>query len=366
MPFTNTFLPAFGNRPDCIVGRDDVISDFLDGLSQPIGHQKRTSILVGQRGAGKSALLLEFADLASQGDYVVARVSANRLMLDEIIQIIQLEGAKFVGETSSKIKGFSAGAFGFSVGLTFTEETKKNYGFRIKLALLCDELAKHGKKVLILVDEVQSSSEEMRDLATTYQHLIGEKKDIAIAMAGLPDSISNVLNDSILTFLNRAHKVHLGPLPLGEISLYYAKVFAQSGKAIDSKTLQTAVDATRGYPYLLQLIGYYLLRYSEGFDVVSLLNVEYAIASSKREMIDSVFSTVLKPLSAKDRDFLSAMSRDTGASRMADIAQRLKVSQPYAQKYRRRLIEAGVITASGRGEVSFAVPYLDEYLRGEF
>jgi ATP-dependent Clp protease ATP-binding subunit ClpA len=62
-----TFLPAFGNRPAHIVGRDEVIADFLDGLGQSVGHRKRASILIGQRGTGKTALLLEFADHRKPG-----------------------------------------------------------------------------------------------------------------------------------------------------------------------------------------------------------------------------------------------------------------------------------------------------------
>lgn len=50
---------------------------------------------------------------------------------------------------------------------------------------------------------------------------------------------------------------------------------------------------------------------------------------------------------------------------MADVAQRMGVKSDYAQKYRRRLIDAGVIEAPRRGEVSFAVPYLADYLRTE-
>jgi predicted transcriptional regulator len=94
--------------------------------------------------------------------------------------------------------------------------------------------------------------------------------------------------------------------------------------------------------------------------------VERAIVSSKQQMIDSIFNTVLDPLSAKDMEFLRAMARDNGASEVSAIAQRMKVSQPYAQRYRRRLIEAGVIAASGRGKLDFVIPYLGEYLRGEF
>lgn len=112
---------------------------------------------------------------------------------------------------------------------------------------------------MILVDEVQSNSSQMRLLATTYQHLVGEGRNIAIAMAGLPSAISSVLGDDILTFLNRAAHIELGPLPLGDIAAYYSAVFADAEKEFASGRLDAAVEATRGFPYLLQLIGYYLL-----------------------------------------------------------------------------------------------------------
>jgi hypothetical protein len=167
-------------------------------------------------------------------------------------------------------------------------------------------------------------------------------------------------------FGNRAQKVYLSPLPLADISVYYSRVFAQVGKTISPRALQAAVEATRGYPYLLQLIGYYVLSFSRESDVISASDVENAIITSKQEMVDSVFSPVLRSLSARDRDFLKAMSEDTGASRISNVIERLGVSQPYAQKYRRRLVEAGVISVSGHGEIRFAVPYLNEYLRGEW
>ena len=40
-----------------------------------------------------------------------------------------------------------------------------------------------------------------------------------------------------------------------------------------------------------------------------------------------------------------------------------KLLQDYAQKYRRRLIDAGVIESASRGYVRFAVPFLRDYLR---
>jgi len=366
MALENSFLPAFGNKPKHIIGRSGITSEFTESLSLPIGHRNRATVLIGQRGTGKTTLLLEFAEIAEKESYVCARVAASDEMLDEIIQTIQMNGTQFVPKPKAKVKGISAGAMGFSFGLTFSEEAKTQLGFRMKLSLLCDELAKHNKGVLILVDEVQTNTPAMRSLATTYQHLVGENKSIAVVMAGLPSSISSVLNDEILTFLNRANKVYLEPLPYGEMSTTYSKEFTKQGRTIALNLLDEAVMATRGYPYLFQLIGYYLLKYSEGNDEIVAQTVEQAIHTSKQEMIDSIFKAALKPLSPRDKDFLKAMSKDRETSKVSDIRQRMRVGQSYVQMYRSRLIDAGVIASAGRGTLSITIPYLGEYLRGEF
>ena len=117
------FHPTFGSRPSRIVGRNNEIEALLNGLHSARGSRERCTLLLGQRGMGKTALLLELEDLAKNNDYVVARVSNNEDMLDEIIELIQLHGSQFVQQRKKPVKGFSAGALGFSLGLTFTEET---------------------------------------------------------------------------------------------------------------------------------------------------------------------------------------------------------------------------------------------------
>jgi len=366
MANNSAFLPAFGNRPKHIIGRSNIVAAFIEGLSSPVGHHYRATMLIGQRGTGKTALLIEFAEIAKKRGYIVARVTASDEMLAEILQTIQINGAKFAKTPKTKVKNVSAGALGFSFGLTFTDETEKNFGFRIKLDMLCDEMSKAGKGILILVDEVQTNSIEMRTLATTYQHLVGEDKNIAIAMAGLPSAMSAVFNDNILTFLNRAHKVYMEPLPLNEISVYYAEQFTKQDKTISPEDLDTAVIATRGYPYLFQLIGYYILNYAKNEKAITAGIVSMAITSSKREMVDGIFIAALKPLSTGDMNFLRAMAVDPGDSMIKDIIERLGVSQANVQKYRTRLIEAKIIAPVRRGELTFLLPFLGEYLRGEF
>ena len=256
------FHPTFGSRPEQIVGRDAEIAAFLSGLDEPIGSRDRCTLFLGQRGMGKTALLLELADRASERDFVVARVTAYEGMAEGIVEQVQLNGSKYINEDRKHLKGVSAGALGFSFGLTFSEATQRQYGFRTKMSLLCDRLSEKGKGILILIDEACTSA-AMREVATAYQELVGDQKNVAMGMAGLPNAVSSVLNDKVLTFLNRARKVRLGPISLTSIRAYYTHAFNVLGINCPPDLLSQAAADTEGLPYLMQLIGYYLVQYAQ-------------------------------------------------------------------------------------------------------
>lgn len=360
----NLFHPSFGSRPERIVGRDEIIEQFLKGLEREPGHRDRATLILGQRGMGKTALLLQLAEEARSRGFVTARVTSGEDMLEEIIESIQLAGSEFVTEKSTKVRGFSAGTLGFSFGLTFSDEVRANYGFRTKLSLLCDRLKENGRKVLILVDEVQPDTDVMRTLTSTYQHLGGEEKDIAIVMAGLPSSVSRVLNDKVLTFLNRARKYHLDPLSSGDIMAYYSDAFAREERSISPKQLLRAAASTRGFPYLLQLIGYYLVEFSQPGDAITDDMLENAIAAAQQELEEDVFSPTLNALSRKDIEVLGAIAKnEAGTATVAEIIEHLGVTNSYFQQYRSRLLDAGIVTAPREGELQIVVPYLADYLR---
>ena len=365
MKNTAVFLPAFGNRPAELVGREDVITGFKNGLLQPVGHPNRSTLVIGQRGMGKTALLLEFSDHAEELGFIVARATATDSILNDMIGAIQIGSARLKKE-KPKVKAVSAGAMGFSLGLTFSAEADEQLSFQNKLSLLLDELEEHNKGVVILVDEIQAHAAALRLLTTAYQHLVGENKNIIIAMAGLPHAISSILNDDVLTFFNRAKKIRLNSLPLSAISIHYTKVFKELGKSISIKNLELIVEMTRGYPYLLQLLGYYILEYAGNSTEISNEHINQANISAKRDMVENIYHPVVKSLSDKDMEFLRAMSKDGNASRISEIKSRLNANDGLVQAYRKRLIDTGVISAKRRGEVEFTLPYFDEFLNNDF
>lgn len=356
------FHPTFGSRPAQLVGRDQIIESFMEGLREPIGSRSRCSIIVGQRGIGKTALLLELAERAAREDYVVARVTAYEHMTEDILETIQMNGARFIPKEERHVQGFEAGILGFSFGLSFSEQTQKQYGFRTKLTLLCDRLAKVGKGILILVDEAKTSA-EMRQLAICYQHLIGEEKNVALVMAGLPHAISSILNDDVLTFLNRAMKYPLGPIPIIEIRNYYMQAFSKLGISCTEELCRKAAEETRGFPYLMQLIGYYLERNVRESKEITGEILSISGEQARLDMEENVFAPVLKPLSDNDLSFLMAMSKDDGISRISEVGKRLGKKNSFLQPYRARLMDAGIIESPRTGELVFAVPYLADYLQ---
>lgn len=355
------FQPTFGNRPDQYIGRDGEIEQFMTGLQEPVGSRNRCTLFLGQRGMGKTALLLELSDRAAKAGYVVARVTAHERMPQDIIEQLQLNGSTFFKDEKRKLTGMTAGALGFTFGLTFSEATERQYGFRSKMSLLCDKLAEKDKGALILIDEVCTSA-AMREVASAYQELVGDGKNVAIAMAGLPHAVSSVLNDQVLTFLNRANKVELGLISTNLIRAYYERAFKSVGVKVSDEILDRAATATRGFPYLMQLIGYYVIQYTEEGGTVDDAIMDKVEKAAMGDMDDNVFKPILSPLSDNDKTFLKAMARQGETANTAKLQATLGKKGPAIQPYRKRLLEAGVIEAPRRGELVFAVPYLAEYL----
>lgn len=360
------FSPAFGNRPSYLVGRQEIIREFLEGLNKKPGNRDRAIMLLGQRGSGKTVLLWELADRAREQGFIIANPTVvTEDMLDRIIEKIQDDGERYLSEKETHLTGGNIGVLGFSVGLQFTKEVQESKSFQYKLSHLCRKLNNKNRGILILVDEVQGNSPEIRQLVAAYQELIGEQANIALVMAGLPAAISATLNDHVLTFLNRARKITLGPLPEKEIDAFFAKAFNELGVQISPEERATLTKATFGSPYMLQLVGYNVCLYANDDGSIDGSLVQSALQASKNDFENDVCKTTLAALSDQDIAFLEAMVLDEDMSKMADISKRMKVTPDYAQKYRKRLIDAGVIEAPRRGYVSFAVPYLADYLRQE-
>lgn len=261
------------------------------------------------------------------------------------------------------VTGATIGVLGFSAGIQTEPLKEPGRSFAYRLLELCEKAGKAGKGILILVDEVHANSEELKKLIIAYQEMVGEGQDIAVVFAGLPAAISRTLNQHVLTFFNRSAKLRLEPIPVSEINIYYRDSFEKLGIQLSDEWIERAAKETEGSPYLMQLIGHYIAISSARTGTLSGQDYERALSLARKEFIQDICETTLSPLSERDVRFLRAMSSDDGESAVKDICSRLHASSSYVQRYKTRLIEAGVITQNRRGFVSYAVPYLREYFQ---
>lgn len=358
------FSPSFGNRPSQLVGRDQMLTALLDGLLTKPGSRERASLILGQRGSGKTVLLLELGDCARKRGLAVATPTiVSTDMSERILEKLWVEADRMLGMRGPRVIGGGISALGFSANLQFATQQEATGSFQRQLTELVGRFNQHDIPVLILIDEVQANRKQIRQLVIAYQELVGQGADLALSMAGLPGAISATLNDHVLTFLNRATKVRLTPIPIGEIDAFFEDSFRKLGLSISPALRRVAAESTLGSPYLLQLVGHYLCLRGEPGMELGREEVDTALALSRSDFETDVCRTTLNALSEVDVNFLVSMSEDQGSSRISDIAARLDVSRDYAQKYRKRLIGAGVIQPAGRGRLSFSVPYLAHYLR---
>ena len=361
------FSPAFGNKPGTLVGRDAELQRLISCLSSRPGTKERATLILGQRGLGKTVLLLELADYAREHQYIVASPTVvAEDMLDRILEKLYRSGEKVLHNEKTRITGGSLSVLGFGAGIQTSSTRELRKSFASQLLDICEEAGESGKGILILVDEVQANSESLKKLIIAYQEMVGEGQNIAVVFAGLPAAVSRALNEHVLTFFNRASKMELTPISESEIVLYFEQCFEQLGVQISHRQIERSAAATEGSPYMMQLVGHYITVSASDDGLLSEAMLERALIQARKEFINDICGTTLSGLSERDIDFLKAMSQDEQYSALKDISSRMGVEAAYTQKYKTRLCQAGIIEQPRRGIVKYAVPYLREYIQKDF
>lgn len=353
----NPFKPTAGANPPLLVGRDVLIEEFLESIDDGPGAPGRLSIFSGPRGIGKTVMLNAVADqVQADHQWLVIHETATPGFVDRITRA----AAQHLDPRRRSLTGFTVPTY-LGGGLRFSPPSEPSPpSFRETTSLLLDQCEAGQTGLFITLDEVRAGP-ELAQLAADIQHLIREDRQIAIAFAGIPSAVNELLNDQLTTFLRRANRQDLDDVPLDDVARALQTTIDDNGRTIDPDALATATTATGGYPFMIQLVGYHTWRKTTA-DHITLRAVDAGIQQARTRLGSLVHAAALRELSDVDRTFLLAMAQDEAASRTADIARRLGKDAQYTNVYRARLIAAGMISPAGYGKVQFAIPYLRDYL----
>lgn len=355
----NPFKPTAGMTPPVLVGRDNVIDDFLDGLAEGPGAPGRLMRITGPRGSGKTVLLSEMGALAREAGWAVVDVSGKEQMCATILdQISQDNAVKTLNITLS---------FPFVSAEASLERGGRPETFRSAFAEYVRVLSEADSGLMIAIDEAQDAlPEEMTVLATNVQYMIREGRNICLVFAGITTGVLDLLNGEGLTFLRRAKPEELAAIPIEDVAMALRETIEQSGLQIEEAALADAAEATHGHAYLIQLVGYYVWRggrrHAADTTLISRSDAERGIDLARKEFERAVLETAIAGLTKPAMEYLIAMAEDDGASSTMEVARRIGKPASSANTYRRMLIERQIIEATAPGYVAFSIPFMREYL----
>ena len=355
----NPFRPSAGSDPPLLVGRSGLVEEFAESIEDGPGAPGRASIFTGPRGIGKTVMLNAVSERV-QAAYqwrVIDETATTGVLRRLTARCLQWAPPERTGQ---HVTGVTMGPIGINLS---DPATPPELGLRDALGLVLDDLEAHGTGLLITIDEIHAAMrEELGQFAAVMQHLVREKREIAVAMAGIPSGVEELLNDRVVTFLRRADRHVLGDVDLEDVSLALDETFRENGRTMSPAGLAAATAATGGYPFMIQLVGYHIWRLATDGTIADAI-VGAGIAAARLRLGSLVHATSMQDLSAVDRTFLVVMASDDGPSSVEAIGQRMGKAPNYISMYRSRLIAAGLIRPAGWGKVDYALPFLREYLR---
>lgn len=348
----NPFKPTAGMNPPELIGRDIILSDFSEAIENGPGAPDRLMRISGVRGVGKTVLLNALGDLARERGFQVVDVAAHAGFCNRILEALKRSAEVSSLTIAPSILGVSLGSVEVAKSATQLGEAMFN--------------ASRRSGLLVTLDEIQDAPiNEMRELGNEIQLLVRQGANVAFAFAGLPASIDGVVVDETLTFLQRAKHVELARLSDFEVGESIEDTVRRAGKHIDSQTSELLTRAAVGYPFMIQLVGYYAWQVAARRDseVVTGEDARKGIAAARKSFDSMVIAPALRRVSGKQLQYLKAMAAcGEGPVSTGAVAEQMGDSASAVSSYRKRLIDAALIESPGYGKVDFAVPYMREYL----
>lgn len=320
-PDPNPFTPDFGQSPALLIGRDGLLARIGTSLSSGPRHPGFTTLLLGPRGSGKTAVLNRAADAAKQHGWIVISVDSGTPNVLERI-----------GQALDRVEQLGA--------------THQTFDNRHRLSRFAEKAAEHETGVLLCVDEIHSVDRiEMRRLGGDVQHITKrESLPLALMGAGLGELRYGLLADKKMTFFQRCHREEIGLLnPEDMVHGIRSTVLSADGHISDD-ALSAVPSAGRITPFHMQVIGskMWTLAGAPDFEITERAARE-AIELALPEVYEKVYEPAWYDMTPASRSFIAALAELGDVCEARDIIDKSRLSRKTYIDARRRLEYGGYI-----------------------
>lgn len=384
--------PFFPNRPvndpDKFSGRTNQIDEIIDSLFQVANNNPKHTIITGERGMGKSSLLLQTKLLANgdnrlskklaidmgyeKFDFIHAWHDAN---YDQTVDHIVYGLLRDLESSIQKIMGkFSLEIDFYGIKLGSPKEERET-SITDLVNMFCGKLEKSYKAVtdnkkqgiILFIDELDRVKPES-GIATFFK-LCTEKLNrdnmtkVAFFCAGITGAIQNLEGDHASIF-RTFRDVPIPILTLPETSSILTAGFESAGFTYEAKVIKLIYHLSAGFPEPVHILGSEMLSVCE---TGILTEVDYINAKTK--VVTDVRRNKLKSLLenagyGKYQLILDAMSKhDSPYVPIENISELIGYDQNQFSTNMSNLIKRGTITRVDKGVYSFVDPLLKEYIK---
>ncbi len=339
---SNPYTLVFGQPPLEEIERTAQAERIIQEFCQE-RPSNRINLITGVRGCGKTVFLTHIANRLQQKDnWIVVNLNPKRDL--SIGLAAKLDSNRFLHGIFHKAE-INLSAFGIGMGIKGVPAISD---IEEALVRMLQSIKKHGKRVLITIDEA-SNTQEMRAFASTFQILLREDLPVFLLMTGLYKSIDNLRNAEGMTFLERAPRTMLSPLDIYLIQQNYSLTLGLK----EDEAMRLAKES-KGYSFAFQTIGYFMWENPE--------NREKAIQSAKEYLYEFAYWKIWSELSKIDKRIVRAIAKVPGGC-VGEIRAILQYTSNQFNPYRNRLLKAGIIWSPENGTVEFNLPWFGDFAR---
>jgi hypothetical protein len=376
-PVANPYAPGAGTPPPALVGRDVELETARVALARTlVGRSAQHLLLHGLRGVGKTVLLRAVSGMAEHAGYHVLQVEGDPH--SDTVEALLRQSRRILTDAKPTPKvrravqmlksvSLSLGAAGVSVDLDQPAGGGRTGAAAEDLPELLvavtAAVADSGGGVAVLVDEAQTLPLEQLGAVLGTLHAGGQRElPLWGALAGLPNLLGRATKAK--TYAERMFAVaELGPLDRPSAVAAVKDPASELDVSFSVQALDAIVAASAGYPYFLQTWGYHTWNVAR-HDPISKADVRRAEPTVRRALDDGFFAARVARVPESERRYLRALAAlGPGPHTSRAVAEALGTTTPGVGALRDRLIGDGVIYSPAYGQVQFALPLLDGYLR---
>jgi hypothetical protein len=238
--------------PPEVLGRAGLLDSYDSGLAHGFRAPGHLILITGPRGIGKTVMLGVAQDLAKAHGWEVISETAT---------------AGLVARLEESIRRLAAARSGASTrgGLGDTQT-------------ILGRLQGVGIRLVITVDEIHAVDRgDLGRIGIALETAAGGGVPVAVVVAGLTVEVSALLREEPARFLRHAERIVLRNVPLTDVEESLGRIFAAGGFSAPADTFRQTAEATAGYPFLVQLVGYFLWREAEAGEGLTAIAVTRAI-----------------------------------------------------------------------------------------